>query len=131
MDDHAATDSPPTYRVLVIDDSKPVTDLLVRFLADIAIISVAHSGDEALQRALSVEPHVMIVDIVLPRFSGFEVVAALRHQSMRIRPKVIFITGLQEPANDHRARELGALAVLHKPLSSEQVRRAVLSALYL
>ena len=131
MADRAAADTHSTHRVLIIDDSKSITDLLEAALADIGVLSVAHSGDDAMQRALSFEPHVMVVDIVLPQFSGFEVVAALHQQPLRIRPKVIFITGLQERANDIRARELGALAVLHKPLSPDHVRRAVLSALYL
>ena len=129
--DRVAADAPPAHRVLVIDDSKAMTELLASCLADIADVAVAHSGDEGLQRALTFEPHVMLVDIVLPQFSGFEVVDALYRRRDGIRPKVIFITGLREPANDYRARELGALTVLHKPLDPDQVRRAVLAALYL
>ena len=119
----------PKHRVLVIDDSPQITGLLATALDDLAIITVAHSGDDALQQALALKPHVMLVDIILPGLSGFDVVETLRQRPGGLTAQVIFMTGLQEPANAYRARELGAMAVLYKPLVPEHVRRVVLQAL--
>ena len=118
-----------THRLLIVDDSEQITTLLAESLSDLAVVAVAHSGDAALRQAQAFNPHVMLVDIVLPGFSGFEVVDALRRRPGGLEAVVIFVTGLQEPANVRRAMELGAAAVLHKPLDMADVRRLVLDAL--
>lgn len=120
----------PAQRVLVVDDSPQITELIAAWLSDLAIVSVAYSGTEAWQAAIVTQPHVLIVDIVLPGLSGFDLVDALRQRSGGFESQVIFITGLQEPANTYRAMELGAMTVLHKPLDPQKVREAVLAALH-
>ena len=119
----------PTHRVLVVDDSEQMTALVASWLADLAVVSVAYSAEEAWQIAAASRPHLVVVDIVMPRHSGFDFVEALRQQPGGDQSQVIFMTGLQEPANTYRAMELGALMVLHKPLEAEHVRQVVAAAL--
>lgn len=119
----------PSRRVLVVDDSPAICELLRLCLADIAEVLIAHTGGEAVGLALETQPDVMIVDIVLPGMNGFEVVQALRDTSSRPPRTIVFITGLTEPANDYRAAELGAAAVFHKPLAGYSIRQLVLAAL--
>ena len=119
----------PTHRVLIVDDSEQMTALVASWLADLAVVSVAHSAEEAWQIAAATRPHLVVVDVVMPRLTGFDFVEALRRQPHGRESQVIFITGLQEPANTYRAMELGALIVLHKPLDADQVRQVVATAL--
>src|SRR5688572_26289060 len=119
----------PTHRVLIVDDSVPITQLLATCLADLARVETAHSGVAGLERAVTFNPNVLIVDIMLPGMSGFDLVETLRRRHGGLAAPVIFVTGLQEPANIRRAKQLGALAVLHKPLNAEGVRSLVLKAL--
>ena len=120
----------PGYRVLIVDDSPQITTLLASCLADLATIAVAEAGDAALRQAVEFKPHLMLVDIVLPGFSGFDLVDMLRRRPGGIDAHVVFMTGLQEPANAYRARELGARAMIYKPLDPEHVRRVVTQLLY-
>jgi CheY-like chemotaxis protein len=128
-EDWLPTPAFPTQHILVVDDSREITALLAAWLEDLAVVSIAHSGEEAWLIAASTKPHVMLVDILMPRTSGFEVVETLRRRPGGLDAQVLFMTGLQEPANFRRARELGAKAVLHKPLEETHVRELVLAAL--
>lgn len=116
-------------RVLVVDDSPDICELLTMWLASIGDVTVAHTGGEAVGLALETRPHLVMVDIFLPGLNGFEVVETLRRNLRDHTPPVVFMTGLREPANDYRARELGAVAVLHKPLTAESMRQIVIAAL--
>lgn len=119
-----------TQRVLIVDDSEQITELLAAWLSDLAAISIAHNVDDALQAVLVTKPDVLLVDIVMPGRSGFDLIDALKRQPGGLESRVIFMTGLQEPANTYRAMELGATTVLHKPLDPEQLRHVVSTSLH-
>jgi CheY-like chemotaxis protein len=115
-----------SVRILVVDDSDDLRALVSLWLEDegYAVVT-AGSGREALDAAAVYYPDIVILDLVIPPPDGFQVCAALRNQ---LPPQVILMTGLANPEYVRRARELGVVALLRKPLTRETVTDAVTMA---
>ncbi len=124
----------PTLRaglhVLVVDDNVDAADSLAALLRERGqLVSVAHNGQDALDRALQQQPDVVLLDIGLPGMNGYDVAAALRRQPGG-GPALVAITGYGQDADARRAAEAGFDRHLVKPVDAvelEQVLAAVTS----
>jgi len=114
--------------LLVLDDQAEITTLVARWLSDIADVHVATTSAQAFTLANVVEPRLAILDVVMPRVDGLELVAALRKNPRLSRMRVIFITGSDRIDIPLRAAEVGAV-VLYKPLQEDLLRHTVLAVL--
>jgi two-component system chemotaxis response regulator CheB len=106
-------------RVLVVEDSPVVRDLLVYILesdAEIKVIATAADGYQAIDSAEKEHPDVITMDIHMPRLSGIEAVRAIMSTSPI--PTVIISASMDplEVGDTFRALEAGAIAVCEKPL---------------
>ena len=97
-------------RILVVEDEKKVASFLRRGLeAEHHEVDVAHDGDAGLARALATEYDLLILDVMLPRRDGLEVVRELRKQGLRMPILVLTaratlpdkVTGLDVGADDY------------------------------
>jgi CheY-like chemotaxis protein len=118
----------PRPILLVLDDESEVTTLVARWLSDIGDVHTATTSAQAFTLATVVEPDLAILDVVVPRVDGLELVAALRQNPRLSRMRVIFITGSDRIDIPLRASEAGAV-VLYKPLQDDVLRKTVLAAL--
>lgn len=111
------TDGPPT-RVLVVDDSDQLVSLIGMWLEDEGYgVVTATSGREALESVQLNHPDIVLLDLIIPPPDGFAVCdALLRHPRP---PEIIIMTGMSDPVRLRLAEDLGAFAVLHKPLTQE------------
>ena len=72
-------------RVLVVDDEENITDLLATALRYEGFnVGVAHSGREALRTVGSFRPHLIVLDVMLPDWDGFEVTKRLADEEIKI-----------------------------------------------
>ncbi len=112
-------------KVLVVDDSELMHKMYSLFLRGVSLVG-ARDGEEALER-LSEHGDIdlVLLDINMPRKSGFEVLAALGERNLPGCPPVIVVTteGRQEDAA--RGLASGAVAYLTKPFQAEQLRSAI------
>jgi two-component system, OmpR family, phosphate regulon response regulator PhoB len=109
--------SSPTQRsVLVVDDHAPIRTVC-RLNLEAAGFRVleATDGDEALAVVKADRPDVILLDIMMPRVSGWEVAAELIADRTTDRIPIIFITARSGVTERIRALELGAQAYLTKP----------------
>ena len=120
-------------RVLLAEDDPDMRELLKRTLtADGYTVTEAVDGMdvmEKLQATLAFPltlPDVIVLDLVMPRYTGFGVLAALRRANW-FTP-VIVISAIGEESILQKAKELGATAFLQKPFSVEDFRVAVINA---
>jgi PAS domain S-box-containing protein len=117
--------------VLVVDDDPKAVELMaVRVLSMSGIVIRAYSGREALDVAREEVPDVIILDLMMPEMSGFEVVAALNERPETARIPVIIVTS-KEITSEDRVRLNGYVAAIMnknafdaESLTSE-VRRAM------
>ncbi|MCW2962669.1 MAG: DNA-binding response regulator [Thermoleophilia bacterium] len=86
----------------------------------VAVGAEARCGEEALEHILQLEPDVAIVDVRMPRGSGFEVCAAVRERGLPTH--VILYSALAEPENMKLGLEVGATAFVAKDMGFPALR---------
>jgi CheY-like chemotaxis protein len=124
----AAADGPArTFRVLIVEDNVDTRETLRRVL-ELEGHEVQEAGDGPRAIALAVEtrPEVVIVDIGLPGLDGYEVARRIR-ASLGEAPRLIAVTGYGQAEDRRLSREAGFDAHLVKPVSPEQLARALQS----
>ncbi|HEY8777488.1 MAG TPA: response regulator [Gaiellaceae bacterium] len=110
------TGSPTQRNVLVVDDHAPMRTLCrVNLEAAGFRVLEAADGDEALAVVRADRPDAILLDIMMPRVSGWEVAATLLADHATNQIPIIFITARSGVPDQVRAFELGAQAYLTKP----------------
>lgn len=116
-------------RILVVDDELPNIELIQGYLEKEYNVVSASSGEEALQKIYSEKPDVVLLDIMMPEISGYEVCEKIKHdESMRLIP-VIMVTALSDIEDKIKAIEAGADDFLSKPINSLELQTRVRSLL--
>jgi two-component system KDP operon response regulator KdpE len=110
--------------ILVADDEKALRSLLVRVLTEAGYTVVAaRDGVEALELARQVFPHLIILDLRMPRRSGLEVLAHVR------QVPVIVLSGYLRDLPPELASRSNVVAMLQKPVTLDVLRSTVRKAL--
>lgn len=104
--------------VLVVDDTVEVIDLLVNLLRQHYRVKAATNGSKALEIARGEgAPDLILLDVVMPDLSGYEVCRELKADPATRSIPVIFLTGLTSTDDERRALELGAEDFIAKPIN--------------
>ena len=117
-------------RILIVDDSEAIRLILADALEQQGYrVQTAADGRQAwkLLRDNPLSYDLVITDVTMPAMDGLELLARLTADWPRI--KVVLITGCADPDLNLRAQMLGAVAVLSKPCSLEQIQRTLRLAL--
>jgi two-component system, OmpR family, phosphate regulon response regulator PhoB len=109
--------------VLICDDEPSLRELIRISLAGPYEIVEADDGEQSLELARLVRPDVVILDMMMPRLSGLEVLSALRQEEQLRETRVIVLTA--QPATREHALRAGADVVMVKPFEPEQIAAAV------
>ena len=86
-------------------------------------VRTAHDGPAALAAALEFRPHVMLLDIGLPRMDGYEVAGRLRQQAELTNVVLVALTGYGQEEDQRRSKEAGFDHHLVKPADFSEVRK--------
>jgi DNA-binding response OmpR family regulator len=124
------TSSQTQRTVLVVDDHAPLRTLCRINLegADFRVLE-ATDGDEALALVKADRPDVILLDIMMPRVSGWEVAAALLADGSADRVPIIFVSARTGVTDRIRAFELGAKAYVMKPFDPDGLAETVTKVL--
>ena len=102
--------------VLVVDDDPVILRLLeVNFEMEGFTVVRASDGTEGLERAREVLPDVVVLDVMMPRMTGYEVAAALRADDATSAIPIIFVTARAQSGDVERGMELGVDDYVTKP----------------
>lgn len=124
------TDASAPHRVLVVDDEPDITALVAYHLAKAGYrVSTAATGPEALKAAREERPDIVILDLMLPGVSGYDVLAELRRQEETRDVGVILLTARREEPDRIRGLSLGADDYLTKPFSPQELSLRVQAVL--
>jgi two-component system, OmpR family, phosphate regulon response regulator PhoB len=111
-----------THRILVVDDEPDITALVAYHLAKAGFrVSTAANGPDALKAAREERPDIVILDLMLPGVSGYEVLAELRKRDETREVGVILLTARREETDRIRGLSLGADDYLTKPFSPQEL----------
>jgi DNA-binding response OmpR family regulator len=114
------------HRILIVDDEPNiVTSLEFLMRGSDYEVRVARNGEEALRLAESLRPDVVLLDVMLPQRSGFEVCQQIRENPILRDVKIIMLTAKGRDAERDRGLNLGANAYVTKPFSTKELMRTV------
>jgi len=129
MDTSPSGDDRPA--LLLVDDTPDHILLLHGLLKDRYRLRVANSGTRALDLVAAEQPDLILLDILMPGMSGFEVCARLKAAPHTASIPVIFLTSSSEVEDEERGLQVGAVDYISKPFSGSVVRARIATHLAL
>jgi DNA-binding response OmpR family regulator len=126
----ATSSTPTTPRILIADDNPQGVELLEAYLSSSDYeIETASDGEETLRKVKQWHPDLILLDIMMPKISGFEVCQRLRADPATHDMGVLMITALDQPSDIERAVEAGTDDFLTKPINKTELLLRVRSVL--
>jgi two-component system, OmpR family, alkaline phosphatase synthesis response regulator PhoP len=117
-------------RVLIADDNPQGVELLEAYLSSSSYeIETASDGEDTLRKVKQWQPDLILLDIMMPKISGFEVCKRLRADPATRDIAVLMITALDQPSDIERAVEAGTDDFLTKPINKTELFLRVRSVL--
>jgi len=115
-----------SYKVLIADD-EPNIVISLEFLMkrEGHEVSVARDGQQALEAIRTVRPHLVLLDVMMPFKTGFEVLQALRADEALAGTKVLMLTAKGRETDTAKGLALGADAYMTKPFSTKELAERV------
>lgn len=126
MDNRSTT--PP--KILIADDNPQNVELLEAYLSDLDCeLLIAHDGEEALRAVESQHPDLILLDVMMPRVSGFEVCRKIRANPATRDILILIITALNETTDFERGVQAGTDDFLTKPVNKTELMCRIRSLL--
>lgn len=94
-------------KILIIDDEEPILNMYGEALSGHEVI-FASNGEEGLVKAQKEEPNLILLDIIMPKFNGLDVLDQLKNDKDTFNIPVMILSNLPKEASADKARELGA-----------------------
>jgi len=119
------TDTTKEYTILITDDEKINVEILGNILSPQYNLLIARNGARALEIAKEHSPDLILLDVIMPDMSGFEVISQLKASEHTDKIPVIFITGLSGVEDEEQGFFLGAVDYIAKPFNKSIVKARV------
>lgn len=101
-------DKTNTQTILLVEDDDNLANVYqTRLQAEGFNVVRVSNGEDALQAALQARPHLILLDVMMPKVSGFDVLDILRNTPETAQAKIIMLTALSQDADRERAKALG------------------------
>ncbi|OHA10430.1 MAG: hypothetical protein A3H71_02515 [Candidatus Sungbacteria bacterium RIFCSPLOWO2_02_FULL_48_13b] len=106
---------PAKTKVLIIDDDPYISEMyLLKFRESGFDVAVGADGKEALDKPLQWQPDILLLDVVMPVYDGFEVLRRLKEEGALVKTKVVLLTNLGQREDIDRGMKLGAVEYVIK-----------------
>jgi len=106
-------------KLLIVEDDLFLSSLLKnRFQKEGLVVIVARDGDEAIKTLKAIKPDLILLDLILPGKSGFEVLQAMQSEPQLRRDPVMVISNLSHEMEIKQAKQLGAIEYFIKARTS-------------
>jgi CheY-like chemotaxis protein len=114
------------YRVLIADDNPPNRELLEAYLSEVDCdVEHAVDGQDTLDKVKSFQPHLILLDVMMPKLSGFEVCQKLKATATTKKAMILMVTALNEAGDIERAVQAGTDDFLSKPVNKLELLKRV------
>ena len=114
------------HRVLIADDNQANSELLEAYLVEFDCeLEFANDGQQTLEKVASFRPHLILLDIMMPKVSGFEVCQQLKQDESTSGIMILMVTALNELGDIERAVTAGTDDFLTKPVNKPELLKRV------
>jgi two-component system, OmpR family, alkaline phosphatase synthesis response regulator PhoP len=126
-DADVVTDHPPRQStILIVDDNAQNVELLQAFLESLPVkIVTAVDGIDALAKVAEHKPDLILLDVMMPRMSGFQVCQKLKSDPNTRDILILMVTALHELGDIERASECGTDDFVSKPVNKVELQTRV------
>ncbi|PQO32222.1 response regulator [Bremerella cremea] len=115
-----------TYKILIADDNQSNVELLEAYLANIDCdTEIAVNGQDTLDKVASFKPDLILLDVMMPKLSGFEVCKQLKADPATKGIMILMVTALNELGDIERAVSAGTDDFLSKPVNRIELTKRV------
>ena len=109
-------------KVLVVDDSPTDLKLMIQpFLNQGYELVTATDGEEALKKAQTEQPDLMVLDVIMPKINGFKVCRQIKGSAELKNIKIILLTSRNQESDKFWGKKQGADAYITKPFTGEDL----------
>ncbi len=113
-------------RILIADDNAANRELLEAYLAQVDCdIELAVDGQDTLDKTIAFKPDLILLDVMMPKLSGFEVCRKLKDDPQLSKIMVLMVTALNELGDIERAVKAGTDDFLSKPVNKVELLKRV------
>jgi len=117
---------PQKNRILIADDNQPNCELLEAYLSEIDCeVEMAGDGQDTMDKIESFRPDLILLDVMMPKLSGFEVCRKLKDNPRTRRIMILMVTALNELGDIERAVQAGTDDFLSKPVNKVELLKRV------
>jgi len=114
------------HRILIADDNAANRELLEAYLVGIDCeIETSVDGQDTVDKVASFNPDLVLLDVMMPKLSGFEVCKLIKESPITKRVMVLMVTALNELGDIERAVEAGTDDFLSKPVNKVELLKRV------
>jgi CheY-like chemotaxis protein len=114
------------HRILIADDNQANCELLEAYLAGVDCdVEFAVDGQDTLQKAASFRPDLILLDVMMPKLSGFEVCKKIKEDPDARRTMILMVTALNELGDIERAVAAGTDDFISKPVNKVELTKRV------
>lgn len=111
--------------ILIADDEQSVRSLVRRLLGDKYIVLEAADGKEAVDMARQYKPSLILMDILMPKTSGYAALGTIKMDPVTRRIPVVMLTGLGDALDKGLAKQLGADGYITKPFNLQDLKKTI------
>ena len=113
-------------KVLLVDDEVDFVDVVrTRLEANNFEVVTAYDGEEALEKVKEQIPDIIILDVIMPKISGFDVCRKLKSDQSYKEIPIIMLTAKFQPSDIEFGKELGAETYLTKPVKLDELSEKI------
>lgn len=95
-------------KVLLVEDDEALAQMYtMRLQAEGLTVEHVANGEDALSVAVKFRPDLIVLDVMMPKISGFDVLDILRNTPETANMRIVMLTALSQPKDKERAEELG------------------------
>jgi DNA-binding response OmpR family regulator len=106
-------------RILVVDDDRKCVTMLEDFLKENGYAAIpAHNGEEGMEKAQKLKPHLILMDVQMPRMDGDEAYMYLKGDESTKNIPILFLTGLR---TEKEILESGEENIFAKPIALDRL----------
>ena len=111
--------------IVIIEDEVNIANAEKLILQADFNIHLAHDGEEGLRLIKKIKPHAVVLDLMLPKMSGFDICKRIKKDNQLSSTKVVMVTAKSEDRDELKGMEYGADDYIMKPFEPAELRHVI------